>query len=333
MQRGASGLSFVVGIDKPQGCTSHDVVSRCRRIFGEKRIGHTGTLDPMASGVMAVCVGPATKLSAYLVSHDKAYLARIVFGEATDTDDAEGEVIRRAAVPATLEDSEHARSILAGIVGKHEQMPPAYSAIKVDGVKSYEAARKGRLIDLRPRPIEIHSADLAHIGRDAQGSLFWDVRFEVSAGTYIRSIARDLGISQGTCAHLAALRRVRSGRLGIGSCVSLEALESDPKLGRLDPIELLGLRYFAARGPRQEKAVLNGGAIDAEGLRILERIDAESQVECLPSAIESKRPLLPGELVAVLMDNKLAALYELESDGASLKPRCGFARGVSRGIV
>lgn len=333
MQRGASGLSFVVGVDKPVGMTSHDVVNRCRRIFGEKRIGHTGTLDPMASGAMAVCVGPATKLSNYLTAHDKDYLARIVFGSSTDTDDAEGSVVRQAEVPAALADADAARAALAGMVGPQEQMPPAYSAIKVGGVKSYEAARKGKIIDLRPRPIEVFAADLVSIGRGEDGALQWDARFSVSAGTYIRSIARDLGIANGTCAHLGALRRMKSGRLSLAACVSLEALEGDPSIGRIDPIELLGLRYIAVQGPVQEKAVQNGGKLSVRGARIMELLDPSALHECLPAAVESRRAPEAGELFAILRENKLAAIYEYDDDAACLKPRCGFAQGVSRGTV
>lgn len=337
MRRGGTDLSLVVGIDKPCGMTSHDVVNRCRRIFGEKRVGHTGTLDPMASGAMAVCVGPATKLSNYLTFHDKAYLARIVFGTATDTDDAEGAVVRTAAVPERLADGACAQAVLDALVGKASQLPPAYSAKKVGGVKAYEAARRGQVIDLRPREVEIFAAELAFIGRTPEGALFWDARFEVSAGTYIRSIARDLGVANGTCAHLAALRRVRSGALSVGECVSLEALEDDPRLGRLDPVRLLGARYAAADSPALEKAARNGGRIAASDLVLLEIRDASGACAddspCLPAAVRSQRPLGDGELVGILNQNKLIALYAYEGGSGLLKPQCGFAQGVSRGIV
>jgi len=343
MKRGASGLSFVVGIDKPVGCTSHDVVNRCRRIFGEKRIGHTGTLDPLASGAMAVCVGPATKLSNYLTFHDKAYLARIVFGAATTTDDAEGDVVRTAPVPDALADEQTAQAALDALLGPQSQMPPAYSAIKVDGVKSYEAARKGAVIDLRPRDIEVYAADLAFIGHDERGRLFWDVRFAVSAGTYVRSLARDLGIANGTCAHLSALRRLRSGRLSVGDCVSLETLEADPKAGRLDPIALLGCRFAAiddASGAALLKRVQNGATVNAGDLELLEYAQEGSAAaghdsfsRCTPALARSPRPVAEGELVALLHENKLMALYRREGGEASLRSCCGFTQGVSRGIV
>ena len=337
MKRGSTNLSFVVGIDKPVGMTSHDVVNRCRRIFGEKRIGHTGTLDPLASGAMAVCVGPATKLSNYITFHDKTYIARVVFGTATDTDDSEGTVVRRAAVPEQLADEQHARTVLASLVGKQSQLPPAYSAVKVGGVKSYEAARKGTVIDLRPRDIEVYEAELAFIGHEDDGSLFWDVRFSVSAGTYIRSLARDLGVSNGTCAHVHALRRMRNGRLSVGECVSLETLESHPEMGRLDPVWMLGLRYCSVEDPRLAKAMLNGGALDPERLMLLERFDPEGTgiggSHCSPHVVQSTRRLEEGEVIAVLLENKVKALYAYDSGSGLLKSRCGFAQGVSRGIV
>ena len=337
MKRGESGLSFVVGVDKPAGLTSHDVVDRCRRIFGEKRIGHTGTLDPLASGAMAVCVGPATKLSNYLTFHDKAYAARIAFGAATDTDDAEGQVIREAAVPARIGDAEWAAERLRRLVGRHNQLPPAYSAIKVGGVKSYEAARKGNLIDLTPRPVEIYRAELIGVGWTDDGLPYWDARIEASAGTYIRSIARDLGHAERTCAHLAALRRLRSGRLDVGECVSPEALAADPSAGRLDPIALLGLRYLVADGERQRASVANGGKLGVRGLALYElRGSAAFDPACSPCtsvAAPSERPPEPGETLAVLVGNALAALYLFDGDAGCLKPRCVFAQGVSRGSI
>ena len=148
MKRGSSGLSLVVGIDKPAGVTSHDVVNRVRRIFEEKRVGHAGTLDPLASGVLPVLVGPATRLSDHLMGHDKAYQVRIAFGQGTTTDDAEGEVIRCHATPSNLLDKDFARKFLKSIIGPQNQLPPSYSAIKVNGKKAYKEARAGNIIDI-----------------------------------------------------------------------------------------------------------------------------------------------------------------------------------------
>lgn len=163
MKRGASGLSLVVGVDKPVGMSSHDVVNRCRALFGEKRVGHTGTLDPLASGVLPICVGPATRLAAFLTEHDKHYRVSIAFGVATDTDDAAGEIIRSGEAKAQLRDPSFARAFLEGLKGCHKQLPPVYSAIKVQGEKACDAARKGRIIDLAPRDIEVYDACLEGI--------------------------------------------------------------------------------------------------------------------------------------------------------------------------
>ena len=191
VKRGLSGLSLVVGVNKPAGMSSHDVVNRCRSIFGERRVGHTGTLDPMATGVLPICVGPATRLGAYLTGHDKRYRVSIAFGAGTDTDDAAGTVVRTGEVPDRVLDPEFAAAFVASLVGRRKQMPPAYSAIKVNGKKSYEAARAGNIIDLAPRDIEVYDARLlgVHEG-DGEELPSWDVSFEVSKGTYIRSDAR-----------------------------------------------------------------------------------------------------------------------------------------------
>ena len=174
--------------------TSHDVVNRCRRIFGEKRVGHTGTLDPLASGVLPICIGPATRLGAYLTGHDKAYRATIAFGVGTDTDDCEGTVTRTGEAPAEAGDRSFAEQAVEQMLGPQKQMPPAYSAIKVNGKKSYEAAREGHIIELSPRDIEVYSAKLIAV-RPGVGEQLpeWDVEFRVSKGTYIRALARDLG--------------------------------------------------------------------------------------------------------------------------------------------
>ena len=171
MKRGQSGISCLVGVDKPRGMSSHDVVNACRRIFGERRVGHTGTLDPLATGALCICVGPATRLDAYMTNHDKTYDVRIAFGVATDTDDAEGEPIRTAPVPERVCDRAFAQEHVAGLVGKHKQLPPAYSAIKRGGVKAYEAARAGNVVQLEPRDIEIYEATLLGLETDHRPSV------------------------------------------------------------------------------------------------------------------------------------------------------------------
>lgn len=336
-KRGASGLSLVVGVDKPVGISSHDVVNRCRRIFGERRVGHTGTLDPLASGAMIVCVGPATRLDAYLESDTKDYDARVVFGTCTDTDDAEGAVLRTAAVPPELSDEDHAQAVLTGIVGPQSQMPPRYSAIKVNGVKGYEAARRGTVIEMKPRRIVVRSAELLGIGRTADGALYWEVAFSVSKGTYIRSLARDLGAACGTVAYLGALRRTRSGGVSVADCATLEQLEQDPRAGRLDPVRLLGRRVLFA-DERQAKLVANGGRLRAADLRLSalpqpapERAADASDCPWTAQAHADLRPPAAGEIISVVCDNKLAALYEFDAGHGVFRPRCVFSQGVTRG--
>jgi tRNA pseudouridine55 synthase len=219
-KRGATDLFGVVAVDKPSGMTSHDVVDRLRRITGEGRIGHAGTLDPAATGLLLVCVGPATRLSAALMAGDKAYEARVVFGTATDTDDAEGTVIASAPLPTRLADEDFAREVLAGFVGEMEQVPPQFAAIKKDGRKAYELARAGKQVELEPRAVVIHALRLAGAFVD-----HWDIVADVSKGTYLRALARDLGEAVGSRAHLGALRRTRIGTVSIERAHTLEELE------------------------------------------------------------------------------------------------------------
>ena len=220
MKRGQSGICCIVGIDKQQGMSSHDVVNAVRRVFGERRVGHTGTLDPLATGALAVCVGPATRLDAYMTAHDKTYEVRISFGASTDTDDAEGTVVRTEPVPPEVCDAAFASDHVRSLVGHHRQIPPAYSAIKRGGVKACDAARSGNIIQLEPRDIQIYEAELIGLELDPDApQLYWDVRLSVSKGTYIRSIARDVGISLGTVAHVDRLRRIDADNLDVEDCV------------------------------------------------------------------------------------------------------------------
>lgn len=261
MRRGESGLSLLLGVDKPCGCTSHDVVGRVRRALGERRVGHAGTLDPAASGVLVVGVGQAARLLGMVTLDEKRYLARIAFGTETTTDDAEGEPVRLAAPPARAADADFAREALAGLVGEFDQLPPAYSAISVDGRRAYEVARSGGEPRLAPRRVRVISAEL--VAADATS---WLVDLTVSKGTYVRSIARDLGRQLGSCAHVAGLRRTASGCVGLESCVSLERLEEVGALGAvalaLDPVAVLGLPVRRLT-PRERLDAAAGRAIAA----------------------------------------------------------------------
>lgn len=263
-RRGESGLSGIILVDKPAGMTSHDVVNRVRRIFGEKRVGHAGTLDPAATGLLVVCVGPATRLAQYLTAAHKTYEARIVFGTQTATDDAEGPVIATAPVPDELGDPFFAAGFVASLVGEHQQVPPAYSAIKRDGKAAYDLARKGEEVVLDARTIQVREAVLLGIELDPQ--VTWDVRFDVSKGTYIRSLARDIGTTLGSAAHLGGLRRISSGRCGVADSVTLEELAScaDPTAYFVDPAAALDLPVVEI-SEDVETPLIQGKTLQVEG--------------------------------------------------------------------
>lgn len=216
-QRISSNISGVLVVDKPVGITSHDVVQIVRNGTKIRRAGHTGTLDPRASGVLVVLIGPAVRLSEYVSASNKRYQAIIELGKSTDTYDLEGEVTRRSPVDIRFEELEEA---LQSFVGEIEQKPPAYSAIKVKGRRAYELARKGEEVDLEPRLVTVKEIEL----------LDWHapelvVDVECSSGTYIRSLANDLGEKLGCGATLGGLRRIKNGRFGLRDAVPLRRLK------------------------------------------------------------------------------------------------------------
>lgn len=163
MKRGQTELNFLLAVNKASGITSHDVVNKLREIFGEGRIGHMGTLDPLATGVLLIGVGSATRLNTYLDKLDKSYIVSAKFGKTTDTYDAEGEVLSTSEVPEKITEESFAKDYLASLVGEQLQTPPAYSAIKVDGKAAYKNARKGEEVEIEPRDIEIYSTELLDI--------------------------------------------------------------------------------------------------------------------------------------------------------------------------
>ncbi len=204
-------------LDKPSGPTSHDMVQIVRRGTGEKRVGHAGTLDPLATGLLVMCLGAATRLSEYLMDNDKRYQARVRFGQSTTTYDAAGEIV---AESADLPSREAVEEALVKFRGPIQQRPPAYSAIKRNGQKAYTLARRGQLVELPPRPVEIYSLELRDWSSPECG-----LDVVCSAGTYIRSLAHDLGQLLGCGAHLSALRRTASGNFHVNEAVPLAELE------------------------------------------------------------------------------------------------------------
>ena len=259
-KRKPSELNLLLAVDKPVGITSHDVVSKVRRAVGERRVGHAGTLDPLASGVMIVGVGQATRLLGRITLDRKGYLARIAFGSETTTDDAEGEVTRTAALSENLLSPMFARQVLADFVGEQEQVPPAFSAISIDGVRSYKRARAGEDIELPARTIEVYSAELVAIDQVGE-TVVWTCVFEVSKGTYIRALARDIGRAAGSAAHICDLRRTSSGSITSGMCLRIEDI--NPQAARehaLDPVSVLGLPASELT-EKELTFVMNGRAI------------------------------------------------------------------------
>ncbi|MGE5333900.1 MAG: tRNA pseudouridine(55) synthase TruB [Nitrososphaerota archaeon] len=209
-------IDGIFNIDKPVGMTSHDVVARMRRLAGQKRVGHAGTLDPAASGVLPILLGQATRVAEYLSESGKAYRATIRFGIVTDTYDAEGQVVRESPVALTRD---AIAAVLPDFLGEQLQRPPVYSALKRNGQRLYALARAGKAVEVEPRPIRIDAIEIVDW---ASPTVTLDVT--CGKGTYIRSLAYDLGERLGPGAHLAALIRTRSGPFTIASSVTLERL-------------------------------------------------------------------------------------------------------------
>jgi tRNA pseudouridine55 synthase len=218
-----SGKDGLVIVDKPGGLTSHDVVARIRRLAGTRRVGHAGTLDPMATGVLVVGVEKATRLLGYLTLTEKQYDATIRLGQSTSTDDAEGELTKTA--PATGLTPETINKAIAELTGEIQQVPPAVSAIKVDGQRAYKLTRAGSVPELKPRPVTVYEFTVTAIRPVGHGDLLdVDATVRCSSGTYIRALARDLGDKLGTGGHLTALRRTRVGEYGLAAAKTLDQL-------------------------------------------------------------------------------------------------------------
>jgi tRNA pseudouridine55 synthase len=215
-------------VDKPGGMTSHDVVARARRVLSVRRVGHAGTLDPMATGLLVLGVGTATRLLGYVGGHDKTYEATIRLGQTTVTDDREGEVL--ATTPAGHLDDDAVTGALAAQTGPLLQVPSSVSAVKVAGRRSYDRVRAGEEVVLEPRAVTVHRLDVHRVTRPTADLVDVDVTVSCTAGTYVRAIARDAGAALGVGGHLTALRRTRVGPFLLDHARTLEQLESDPAL-------------------------------------------------------------------------------------------------------
>jgi tRNA pseudouridine55 synthase len=292
----------LVVVDKPSGWTSHQVVGRCRRLYGTRKVGHAGTLDPMATGVLLVGVGRATRLLGHLAGHDKTYTATIQLGVTTVTDDAEGDVVEwRGAAGVTEADVRAAVPAFTGVIS---QVPSAVSAIKVGGKRAYARVRAGEQVELKAREVTVSrftvtgvrpSASFGWLHGEAVNAppLDVDVEVDCSSGTYIRALARDLGASLGTGGHLTALRRTRVGAFDL----SMVGLDEDAlEAGR--PAPLLGLAEVARRA-----------------FPVVE-VDAARAVD-----VSHGRPLeleVPAGVTALVSDDRLLALYRPGPDGGSV---------------
>jgi tRNA pseudouridine55 synthase len=320
----------------------------------------------MATGVLPVLVGPATRLDAFLSADRKVYEADIVFGAATATDDAEGEIIRVADVPDEAADPTFAITFLSQMLGWQKQIPPAYSAIKQGGRKACDEARKGRILDLSPRDVCVHAADLVSL--EVAPHVVWRVRFDVSKGTYIRALARDIGRALDSAAHLGALRRVEFGSLGLGDCVVLEpqskrSADLDEAIANqtdatdalisledsaLDIVKLLGHRIIFVSDDL-ERRVKCGNAITADDVQLFAytTIGLMRTCACASGLMVSTDAPTEGEQVSVVADNRLIAIYEYCAEGRSgfredagcaaatgeFRAKCVFSIGVSRGKI
>ncbi len=262
---GTDGPVGVLLVDKDPGLTSHDVVDRVRRVLEVRRVGHTGTLDPFASGLLLLLVGPVTRLAEYFHYLDKTYRAVLRLGEETRTHDREGETVRSSEGWREI-DRERLTAALAAYTGPIEQRPPAFSAKRVDGQRAHRAARAGHEVELEPVSVSVHEAELLELAPpDAR------VRFRVSTGTYVRALARDVGRELGCGAHLRELRRTRIGPFEVSRAAGLAELRdgtSTAGLGQawLDPAR--GVAWLPSRTLDEAEAerVRHGGQVTAEGL-------------------------------------------------------------------
>ncbi len=217
----------LVIVDKPGGVTSHDVVGRCRRIFGTRKVGHAGTLDPMATGVLVIGIERATKILGLLTVTDKSYAATIRLGQTTSTEDAEGELLQTVSAEGVTEGA--IEKAVAALRGDLDQIPSSVSAIKVDGQRAYKLAREGQTVELAPRKVRINRFDVLAV-RHHDGLVDVDVEVDCSSGTYIRALARDVGSALRVGGHLTALRRTAVGRFGLDEARTLDELADSPRL-------------------------------------------------------------------------------------------------------
>ena len=291
--------SGILLVDKPQGMTSHDVVARIRRLAGTRKVGHAGTLDPMATGLLVLGVDNATRLLHHLVGLDKEYLATVRLGWGTTTDDAEGEALPAASADAVAAiEREGVADRMAALTGVIDQVPSAVSAVKVDGKRAYQRVRDGEQVELKARTVTVSAFELLDVRR-GDGWLDLDVRVACSSGTYVRALARDLGAALGVGGHLTALRRTRIGRFDVAEA------------GELDGFDVAAARLSPADAARRALPVVEVDADAARDLRHGKRIMA-------PDAADG----VDGPMAAIGPADVLVAIVERR--GPQLKVVTGF---------
>lgn len=253
-------MDGILIINKPKQYTSHDVVAKVKKICGEK-VGHTGTLDPMATGVLPLLLGQGTKLSKYLINHDKTYIATIQLGKKTDTLDSEGSILEERIVDGKLLNKENVQRVLECQIGKQIQTPPIYSAIKVNGKKLYEYARKGVEVEIPKREIEIYNIELLDINEKDKTIEF---RVHCSKGTYIRTLCENIAEKLGTIGYMKELNRVQVGQFNLNQAITVEELEKNKKNEKFLNQHLITVQNFFEKYPIVElkeeklKLFLNG---------------------------------------------------------------------------
>lgn len=273
-------MDGIILIDKPKGVTSHDIVYKVKKLLNEK-VGHTGTLDPNATGVLPLLVGRGTKLSKYLINHDKTYIVTLKLGEKTDTADSEGKVIKKKEVSKEVFSEEKLLQTFRNFTGKILQTPPIYSAIKVNGKKLYEYARKGQEVEIKPRQIEIYKISLIEINQIAN-----TIEFEVSCskGTYIRSLCEDIAKELNTVGYMKELRRVQVGEFLIKDSITVEDLQKNEDNKDFILSHFIDLQKYFAKfriielSQEEARKFLNGVKLSSNKENGIYRVQSENKL-------------------------------------------------------
>ncbi len=269
-------MDGIIIINKPKGCTSHDIVYKVKKLLNEK-VGHTGTLDPMAEGVLPLLIGKGTLCSKYLINHDKKYQVTLKLGIKTDTADSEGKIIEEQEVKEEILEKDNAKKILSFFLGKQEQKPPIYSAIKVNGKKLYEYARKGQQVEIPTRNIEIYSIELIKINKKEKTIEFI---VKCSKGTYIRSLCEDIATKLGTIGYMKELKRLEVGIFKIEDSITIEELKE--KIEKNEKY-IISIEEFFSKKKRIDldekmlKKFLNGVKLDYKNLDDIYRIYSQNK--------------------------------------------------------